>query len=79
MVHQGKEKVKVRIVIEDIEPGELFLLMEGFIKPSDINFGNREALIAKWDKFKAEVLAKGEAVKSEMNEENESVLREEGL
>lgn len=49
----------MRIVIENIKPTELFKLMEELIKPSDIEFGNREELIRKWDEYKKDVIKKG--------------------
>jgi len=53
----------MQIVIEGIEPIELFKLMEGFIKMSDIQFKNKDELIQKWDKYKVEVIEKGKKVR----------------
>jgi hypothetical protein len=49
----------MRIVIENIEPKELYRLMEEHIKPSNLRFGNRDELIKNWDEYKEVVLKKG--------------------
>jgi hypothetical protein len=48
----------MRIVIENIEPLELWKLMEDFMKKSDIKFGNKNELIQKWDDYKNELIDK---------------------
>ena len=49
----------MRISIEGIDGKDLFLLMEGFIKPSGIKFDNREELLAKWDEYKDQTIERG--------------------
>lgn len=57
----------MRIVIDGIEPLELWKLMENFIKTSDIKFGNKIELVQQWDGYKDEMIEKMNKIDKQNN------------